>query len=82
MTARQYELLQALAWQTKPVAPMMLGGRDASYHSAVCAQLVRKGWATRHGGVVWFRAAWKYRITPAGRRALDALAAGAKEAKP
>jgi len=58
------------------VSPMMVGGTDASHHSATLGLLVRRGFAERRrrgtlineigGG----RGSWEYRITSAGRAKL------------
>lgn len=50
--------------------PMDVGGRDGSDHSAVLAQLSKKGlldmrWRTGPGGK-WARGSKKYRLTSAG----------------
>lgn len=45
--------------------PMDVGGTDASYHSAVLVQLVRKGLAERRR---YGHGSWLYRISEAGLR--------------
>ena len=75
MTARQRELLMCLYHyrDTEPVysrqglgwlRPIELGGRDASWHSGVLLQLVKKGLVMRrHYGS---DRSWVYKITQGG----------------
>lgn len=76
---RQIEMLRALEalprtnlseWGT----PLAMGGTDGSHHSATLRALVKKGLAekdTRH--YTCCRPSYRYRLTPAGRAALEAL---------
>lgn len=81
LSPRAVEVLQELAacsdltgltWAT----PMMVGGRDASHHSATLGQLVRCGLAERRrrntlaNAIGSRRGSWEYRITSRGKRRL------------
>lgn len=66
LTENQMEVIQQFGTETRWLRPLDLGGRDGSNHSAVLAQLVRRGLVeskVRSSGV---RGSRLYRITPAG----------------
>jgi hypothetical protein len=64
------------------VQPRMLGGRDASYHSRVLAQLCRKGCVERVViGGRQIRNAYGYKATIAGRIFYDMATASGREKK-
>lgn len=74
LTAHQIEVLGALVAHDSMVPgdwarPMDLGGSDASWHSGVLRRLAARGLVEQKGGRLFFRAAWRYRITRAGRKA-------------
>lgn len=75
LSTRERELLKRASYEEWFI-PLDIGGRSGSDHSAVLTRLVRRGFIERQQriGVSYqplHRGSWKYRITDAGRRALD-----------
>ncbi|SHW61382.1 Uncharacterised protein [Mycobacteroides abscessus subsp. abscessus] len=73
LTDNQTEVLLQFGRESGWLRPLDLGGRDGSNHSAVLAQLVRRGLVESKARSYGDRG-WKlYRITPAGRSTLEQL---------
>lgn len=67
LTESQRDMLRQMVWQDGTNAwrrPMDLGARDASPHSKILAQLVRKGLVERKHRLG--STAWLYRLSRAG----------------
>lgn len=75
---RERDVLKALkgaehirpAWKGW-LTPMYVGGTDASHHSATLVGLCKKGLVERRQRAGWTRRSYLYRITDAGRDALN-----------
>lgn len=83
-TARQREILETMRGVTFWVRPMDIGGRDASWHSAVLKQLARRGLVEQRargtlsnflrGATDTHGSSYRYKLTRAGRRLAERLA--------
>ncbi|OKH83344.1 hypothetical protein EB73_07220 [Mycobacterium sp. SWH-M3] len=70
LTANQIDMLRQFGSELRWLRPLDLGGRDGSNHSAVLAQLQRRGLVESKVRSHGTRGSKLYRITPAGRHAL------------
>lgn len=93
MTNAEERILEALARRPADwLRPMDFGGARCSHHGNTTKRMAAKGWVQRErrnelnapGPAGYFRGSYRYRITPAGLRALRnhaALSAAASGAE-
>jgi len=71
LTSYQLETLDTLRVFGEWARPMDVGGKDGTHHTHTLKSLAKKGLAERKGERFYVRAAYRYRITAEGRRALE-----------
>lgn len=76
LTENQTVVLLQFGSESGWLRPLDLGGRDGSNHSAVLAQLIRRGLVESKVRSFGDRGSKLYRITPAGRSILEERKAG------